>query len=120
VRLTEHLSEHVGDLVDVVGERSDGDGVLDLAKVAESSTIPPKTLSLVHLRASQINHCAVCVDIEIKRSAERETAQRLAAVAVWRENAVSDEVWAEAARHTTSRSSRRSCSTSRSPTCGTV
>jgi AhpD family alkylhydroperoxidase len=98
--------------------------LLNLAKVAESSTIPPKTLSLVHLRASQINHCAVCIDMEIKRSAERETAQRLAAVAAWRDapffteaeraalalaesitrladrdDAVSDEVWAEAARH---------------------
>jgi alkylhydroperoxidase family enzyme len=62
--------------------------------------------------------------MEIKRSAERETAQRLAAVAAWRDapffteaeraalalaesitrladrdDAVSDEVWAEAARH---------------------
>src|SRR5215475_15182762 len=98
--------------------------ILNLAKLVESSTIPPKTLSLVHLRASQINRCAVCVDMEIKRSAERETAQRLAAVAVWRDapfftdaeraalamaeavtrladrdDAVSDEVWAEAARH---------------------
>ena len=98
--------------------------LLNLAKIAESSTIPPKTLSLVHLRASQINHCAVCVDMEIKRSTDRETAQRLGAVAVWRDapffteaeraalalaesitrladrdDAVSDEVWAEAARH---------------------
>jgi len=98
--------------------------LLNLAKIAESSTIPAKTLSLVHLRASQINHCAVCVDMEIKRSAERETAQRLGAVAVWRDapffteaeraalalaesitrladrdDPVSDQVWAEAARH---------------------
>ena len=98
--------------------------LINLAKIAESSTLPPKTLALVHLRASQINHCAVCVDMEIKRSAERETAQRLGAVAVWRDapffteaeraalalaesvtrladrdDAVSDEVWAEAARH---------------------
>src|SRR5262249_30328631 len=98
--------------------------ILNLAKIAESSTIPPKTLSLVHLRASQINHCAVCVDLEVKRSAERETAQRLGAVAVWRDapfftdaeraalaltesatrradgdDPVPDAVWAEAARH---------------------
>lgn len=98
--------------------------LVHLAKIAESSTIPPRTLSLVHLRASQINHCAVCVDMEIKRSAERETAQRLGAVAVWRDapffteaeraalalaesitrladrdDAVSDQIWAEAARH---------------------
>ena len=98
--------------------------LINLAKIAESSTIPPKTLSLVHLRASQINHCAVCVDMEIKRSAGRETAQRLGAVAVWRDapfftdaeraalalaesitrladrdDAVPDQIWAEAARH---------------------
>lgn len=98
--------------------------LLNLAKIAESSTIPPKTLTLVHMRASQINHCAVCVDLDIARSAERETAQRLGAIAVWRDapffteaeraalalseamtrladrdDAVSDEVWAEAARH---------------------
>ncbi len=98
--------------------------MINLAKIAESTSVPPKTLSLVHLRASQINHCAVCVDLEIKKSTERETAQRLAAVAVWRDapfftdaeraalglaeavtrladrdDAVSDEIWAEAARH---------------------
>jgi AhpD family alkylhydroperoxidase len=98
--------------------------LLNLAKIAESSTIPPKTLALVHLRTSQINRCAVCVDLEIKRSAERETAQRLGAVAVWRDapffteaeraalalaeaitriadrdDGVPDDVWAEAARH---------------------
>jgi len=98
--------------------------ILDLAKVAESTAIPPKTLALVHLRASQINRCAVCIDLEIQRSAERETAQRLAAIAAWRDapfftaaeraalaladsvtrladrdDAVPDEVWAEAARH---------------------
>src|SRR5262245_31785670 len=98
--------------------------LVNLAKIAESSTIPAKTLALVHLRASQINHCAVCVDLEIQRSAERETAQRLGAVAVWRDapffteaeraalalaesitrladrvDAVPDDVWAEAARH---------------------
>ncbi len=98
--------------------------LLGVAKVAEASPVPPKTLALVHLRVSQINGCAVCIDGEIKRSAERETAQRLGAVAVWRDapffteaeraalglaeaitrladrpDAVSDAVWAEAARH---------------------
>jgi AhpD family alkylhydroperoxidase len=59
--------------------------LLAVAKAAESSPVPAKTLALVHLRISQINQCAVCLDGEIKRSAERETAQRLGAVAVWRE-----------------------------------
>jgi AhpD family alkylhydroperoxidase len=59
--------------------------LLAVAKAAESSPVPAKTLSLVHLRISQINQCAVCLDHEITKSAERETLQRLGAVAVWRE-----------------------------------
>jgi AhpD family alkylhydroperoxidase len=98
--------------------------LMNLAKIAKSTTIPEKTLSLVHLRASQINHCAVCLDMGIRESAQRDTAQRLATVVVWRdtpfftdaeraalaltesitrladrEDAVPDDVWAEAARH---------------------
>lgn len=98
--------------------------LVHVAKIMETTAIPSRTMALVHLRASQINRCAVCVDLEIRRSAEHETAQRLGAVAVWRDtpffteaeraalalaesitrladrdDAVSDEVWAEAARH---------------------
>ena len=98
--------------------------LVNLGKLAESSTIPHKTLALVHLRASQINGCAVCAEMEILRSAEREAAPRRGAGAAWRdapfftdaeraalalaesitriadrEEAVSDQVWAEAARH---------------------
>jgi len=98
--------------------------LLAVAKAAESSPVPAKTLALVHLRISQINQCAVCLDAEIKRSAERETAQRLGAVAVWREapffseperaalalaeavtrladrpDPVPDALWADVARH---------------------
>jgi AhpD family alkylhydroperoxidase len=93
-----------------------------LGKVLGQSPIPAQTLGLVHLRVSQINGCAVCVDLEIQRT--KETPQRLAAVAVWRDtpffsdaeraalalteavtrladqtDAVPDAVWAEAARH---------------------
>ena len=98
--------------------------LVNLAKIAQSSSIPPRTLALVHLRASQINHCAVCIDLHVQKSAELDTAQRLATVAVWRDapffteaeraalaltesitrladrdDAVPDAVWAEAARH---------------------
>ena len=83
------------------------------------------TLELVHLRASQINGCSVCVDMharELKKAGE--TDERLFAVAAWREapyftdaeraalaldrgrhpaqrpaDPVPDEIWDEAARH---------------------
>ena len=45
-----------------------------------------RTLDLVHLRASQINGCSVCVDMhaaELKQAGE--TDERLFAVAAWRE-----------------------------------
>ncbi|HEY5952407.1 MAG TPA: carboxymuconolactone decarboxylase family protein, partial [Kofleriaceae bacterium] len=87
-----------------------------------ASPVPAKTLDLVHLRTSQINGCAVCVDLGLGKT--KDTAQRLAAVAVWREapffteperaalalaeaitrmadvpDPVPDAVWNEAAKH---------------------
>lgn len=87
--------------------------------------VPNTTLELVRLRASQINGCSVCVDMhsrELKHAGEPD--ERINTVAVWRETsyfteaeraalaltesvtrladrpeAVSDEVWDEAARH---------------------
>ena len=87
--------------------------------------VPPRTLELVHLRASQINGCSVCVDMHprIARKAG-ETDERLFALAAWRDtpyftdaeraalalteavtrlsdraDPVPDEIWNEAARH---------------------
>jgi len=96
--------------------------LIALGELLAASPIPAKTRGLVHLRASQINGCAVCVDMEIARTTE--TPQRLGAVAVWRDapfftdperaalalteaatrladqsDAVPDAIWAEAARH---------------------
>jgi AhpD family alkylhydroperoxidase len=92
---------------------------------AEKSGVPAGTFDLMHLRASQINGCSVCVDMHsraLKRAGE--TDQRLFAVAAWRdapyftdaeraalalteavtrlsdrEEPVTDEIWDEAARH---------------------
>ncbi|MBM9509050.1 carboxymuconolactone decarboxylase family protein [Streptomyces sp. KK5PA1] len=87
--------------------------------------VPRATLDLVHLRASQINGCAPCVDAGTKDMVKHgESAERMGAVAVWREmpyftdaeraalaltecatrladnpEGVPDDVWAEAARH---------------------
>lgn len=96
-----------------------------LYKAAHSAGVDTSTLELVHLRASQINGCSACVDSGA-RSARKagESEERLFAVAAWREtpyftdaeraalalaeaatrladraDPVSDEVWAEAARH---------------------
>jgi AhpD family alkylhydroperoxidase len=92
--------------------------------LAESS-LPMSTQELVKLRASQINGCGFCADMHSKEAAHTgETQQRLNLVAVWRETTVfteaeraalelteqgtriadaaggvSDEVWADAARH---------------------
>lgn len=59
--------------------------MLTLGKTVEQSTIPPKTLALVHLRASQINGCSVCVDLSLRFNKAGDSTERLFAVAAWRE-----------------------------------
>jgi AhpD family alkylhydroperoxidase len=87
--------------------------------------LPAATQELVALRVSQINGCAVCIDMHTKEAAAAgETSVRLNLVAAWREatvfteaeraalglaeegtrvadaaRGVSDEVWAYAAQH---------------------
>ena len=57
--------------------------------VLDQSTLPKATQELVSLRASQINGCAVCVDMHTKEAAAAgETAVRLNLVAAWREAVV--------------------------------
>ena len=92
---------------------------------AKSAGIPSTTLSLVELRASQINGCSVCVDMhsrELELAGER--SERIHTVVAWREtpyftdaeraalalteavtriadrpDPVPDDIWNEAARH---------------------
>jgi alkylhydroperoxidase family enzyme len=56
-----------------------------LAKAAEQGGVPKKTLDLVHLRASQINGCSVCVDMNFRFKTAEETMERLFAVAAWQD-----------------------------------
>ncbi|MFD4117636.1 carboxymuconolactone decarboxylase family protein [Streptomyces niveus] len=96
-----------------------------MGKVLKESALPAETQELVALRVSQINGCAVCVDMHVKEAAAAgESALRMNMVAVWREatvftdaeraalalaeqgtriadgaDGVSDEVWANAAKH---------------------
>ena len=91
----------------------------------EQAGVPRRTLGLIHLRASQINGCGVCVDMHARELQQQdETLERLFAVAAWRdtpyftegeraalalteavtrlsdrEDPVPDAVWNEAARH---------------------
>lgn len=90
----------------------------------EKTDIPKRTLGLIHLRTSQINGCAVCIDLHRRHSKGDETEERLWAVSAWREapfftdaeravlalteavtrmadreDPVPDEVWNEAAKH---------------------
>jgi AhpD family alkylhydroperoxidase len=95
------------------------------ARVATTVGIPLSTLELMELRISQINGCAVCVDMHSKELAHHgETAVRINLVATWREatvyteaeraalalaedgtriadaaGGVSDEVWLAATKH---------------------
>ena len=87
--------------------------------------VPPRTVELMSLRASQINGCSICVDIhsrELRLAGEPD--ERIFLVAAWREapyytdaeraalalteaatrladrpDAVSDELWDEVSRH---------------------
>jgi AhpD family alkylhydroperoxidase len=95
-----------------------------LGKAVQESGLPPRTIELVNLRASQINGCGVCA-VQHPRIAKKlgETDERLFAVAAWREapyftdaeraalslteaatrlsdraDPVPDEIWDEAAR----------------------
>ena len=96
-----------------------------LDKATEVDGVPDVTRKLVHLRASQINGCSVCVDMharELKNAGE--TDERLFAVAAWRDapyftaaeraalslteavtrlcdrpDPVPDEIWDDVARH---------------------
>lgn len=101
------------------------EGLQKLGNAARRSGLPETTLYLVEVRASQINGCAVCLDMhtrEMRNAGEPDA--RILMVGAWREapyytdaeraalalteavtrladssDPVPDEVWDEAARH---------------------
>ncbi|MDF8265606.1 carboxymuconolactone decarboxylase family protein [Luteipulveratus flavus] len=96
-----------------------------LAAAPKGHGVPDATLELTHLRASQINGCAWCLDYGYRNAKKAgETDERLATIAGWREapyfddaekaalalteeitrladssDPVPDAVWDEAAKH---------------------
>ncbi|MET7301681.1 carboxymuconolactone decarboxylase family protein [Embleya sp. NPDC005575] len=99
--------------------------LMSTGKAIKELPLPAATQELVALRVSQINGCAVCVDMHSKEAAAAgETPVRLHLVAAWREatvfteaeraalelaeqgtriadaaGGVTDEAWADAAKH---------------------
>ncbi|HTT90567.1 MAG TPA: carboxymuconolactone decarboxylase family protein [Acidimicrobiales bacterium] len=99
--------------------------IQDLFKATRTGGVPPATLDLVRLRASQINGCSACVDSGWRGARKAgESDERLFAVAAWRDapyvndaeraapalaeaatrlsdrsDPEPDEIWQEAARH---------------------
>ncbi|HEX3616990.1 MAG TPA: carboxymuconolactone decarboxylase family protein [Solirubrobacteraceae bacterium] len=101
------------------------DGIREFAMSARTTGVPAETTAMIELRVSQINGCSVCADMH---SRELEflgcSSERMHTLAAWREapyfsdeeraalalaeaatrladrpEAVSDEIWDEAARH---------------------
>ena len=96
-----------------------------LGAAARHGGLPESTLHLVEMRASQINGCAVCLDMHSREmKAAGEPDERIFTIAAWREapyftdaeraalaltesatrladrsDPVPDEIWDEAARH---------------------
>jgi len=96
-----------------------------LGASAEKGGVPPGTIGLIQLRASQINGCGVCVDLHCRMLKKAgETDERLFALAAWRDapyftdaeraalalaeavtrlsdrpDPVPDAIWTEATRH---------------------
>jgi AhpD family alkylhydroperoxidase len=94
-------------------------------RAGEELGVPTETLEMIHLRASQINGCSVCVELHSNNlKKEGMSDERLFAVAAWRDapyfsdaeraaleltetvtriadrgDPVPDQVWAETARH---------------------
>ncbi len=99
--------------------------IMALHASVEKIGVSPTTLVLTHLRASQINGCAPCIEMGRQQAKKHEeTEQRLFAVSAWREapwftdaeraalalteavtrlsdraDPVPDVAWDEAARH---------------------
>ena len=59
--------------------------IQDLIKAAFKGGVSPRTLDLVHLRASQINGCSFCVGSSANAKQKGESDERLFTVVAWRE-----------------------------------
>lgn len=110
-----------------IGEVAPGayKAVMPLQRFAETGTVDPKLLLLIQIRASQLNHCAWCLDMHTEEARKAGIPQRqIDVIAAWHEagdlftdteravlafaeevtligDGVSDEVWNEINLHFT-------------------
>jgi len=62
---------------------------LKVQEAAEAAGLGPGLLELLNVRISQINGCAYCLDLHVRKATEAgETSQRLAVLPAWRETAL--------------------------------
>ena len=99
--------------------------VQHIYKAVHASGLPREIVDLVHLRASQINGCSACVNAGVRSAGQGGVStEKLLTVAAWYDNplfddaeraalavteaatrladrpgSVTDDIWAEAARH---------------------
>ena len=98
--------------------------IRSLNEAVQQGGVPQRTLDLVHLRASQINGCSVCLGAAAKARTDGETDERLFTLSAWRDtpyfsdaeraalalteavtrlsdrtDPVPDGIWDEAAKH---------------------
>ena len=60
--------------------------LMALGDCSRKEGLPPRTLDLVNLRASQINGCSFCLEMHSREARKAgETDERLATIAGWRE-----------------------------------
>lgn len=65
---------------------------LKAREAAEEAGLNKRTVELLHVRISQINGCAFCLDLHVRDALEAgETPQRLAVLPAWRETALFTE-----------------------------
>jgi AhpD family alkylhydroperoxidase len=63
-----------------------GQAMLALSAASSAAGLERPLLELVRMRASEINHCAYCIDMHTKDArAQGETEQRLYALSAWAE-----------------------------------
>src|SRR5258705_13731427 len=67
-------------------------GLVELGQLNSKGSLSPTLLDLVHIRASQLNGCAFCLDMHVKEAklhGEREL--RVYHLSIWRESPLFSE-----------------------------
>ena len=62
---------------------------LKVKEAAQEAGMEPRTMELLHVRISQLNGCAYCLDLHVRDAVKAgETPQRLAVLPAWRDTSL--------------------------------